>query len=136
MGAYGWVSIVTLMSVVMCFVMTGLVSRARFKSDIPPPAMTGDPALERKMRAHLNTIEWMPIFLPSLWIFAIYCSPGWAAITGSVWILGRVIYFVGYSISAKQRFLGFGIQAIAASVLMFSALGRLAWLAVLRHSTF
>ena len=24
------------------------------------------------MRAHYNTLEWLPIFLPSMWLFAIY----------------------------------------------------------------
>ena len=34
--------------------------------------MTGDPLLERTIRAHYNTLEWLPIFLVSMWLFAVY----------------------------------------------------------------
>ena len=30
----------------------------------------------------MNTLEWMPIFLPSLWLFAIYLSDAFAAALG------------------------------------------------------
>ncbi|MDO9562973.1 MAG: MAPEG family protein [Bradyrhizobium sp.] len=42
------------------------VARTRTKVGIPAPVMTGDAVLERTIRAHLNTVEWMPIFLPSV----------------------------------------------------------------------
>ncbi len=64
--------------------------------------MTGDPPLERTIRAHYNTLEWMPIFLPSLWLFAIYWNSTAAAILGLVWIAGRIIYFLGYAAAACQ----------------------------------
>ena len=37
-------------------------------SGIDAPAMTGHPEFERAVRAHANTLEWLPIFLPSLWL--------------------------------------------------------------------
>ncbi|TIR15850.1 MAG: MAPEG family protein [Mesorhizobium sp.] len=130
MNIYAGVGIVTLLSAMMCFMMAGVVSRARIRSGLGAPTMAGDPATERKIRAHLNTVEWMPIFLPSLWLFALYCSAALAVAIGAVWIAGRVAYFVGYSLSPQKRYLGFGIQAIAASVLMFGALAKLIWLAL------
>ena len=36
----------------------------------------------------MNTLEWMPIFLPSLWLFAIYISDPVAAVLGLIWIAG------------------------------------------------
>jgi glutathione S-transferase len=130
MLSYVYVAIVTLLAVLAYFWMSMGVSRARRKSGIRAPAMTGDPALERAIRAHYNTLEWMPIFLPSLWLFAIYWNSTVAAILGLVWIVGRIIYFLGYSADAAKRGTGFYIQALAAAVLLFGALGRLIYLAL------
>jgi len=79
------------------------------------PVMTGDPVLERTCRAHVNPLEWMPIALPSMWLFAIYRSPAVAAILGLVWIVGRVIYFYGYIADPTKRFPGFFIQSLPPS---------------------
>jgi glutathione S-transferase len=129
MNAYIYVAIVTLLAVVVYFWMSLQVSAARQKAKIPAPAMTGDPALERTIRAHYNTLEWMPIFLPSLWLFAIYWNGTVAAILGLVWIAGRIIYFLGYAADAAKRGPGFYIQALAVAVLLFGGLGRLVYLA-------
>ncbi len=75
----------------------------------------------------MNTLEWLPIFLPSLWLFAIYISDGLAAALGLVWIVGRVLYMTGYSQAANKRSLGFGIQGIAVIVLWLGALGAIVW---------
>ena len=100
---------------------------ARRKSGIAAPAMTGDPLLERTIRAHYNTLEWLPIFLPSLWLFAIYWSELAAAALGLVWIAGRIMYQTGYVRAAEKREIGFMVQALATAVLLFGALGRIVW---------
>ena len=133
MSGYYDVAIVTLMSTITCAGMAGVVSRARIKAGLLPPATVGDPAVERLIRAHLNTIEWMPTYLAGLWIFALYWNPHWASALGSIWIAGRLIYFVGYAADAERRFLGFGIQALSASALVLGALGRVTFLAVATH---
>ena len=46
-----------------------------------------------------------------------------AAGIGAVWIIGRVVYFIGYSKAAAKRGPGFIIQGIAAIVLWAGALG-------------
>ena len=71
----------------------------------------------------MNTLEWMPIFLPSLWLFAIYISDPIAAAIGVVWIVGRILYMTGYSQAAEKRSRGFSIQAMATGVLWVGALG-------------
>jgi uncharacterized membrane protein YecN with MAPEG domain len=86
--------------------------------------------LERAIRAHSNTLEWLPIFLASLWLFAIYWSPAWASGLGAVWVIGRIIYFVGYLSDASRRFPGFFIQCSAHFALMLGALGRIVYLAL------
>ena len=134
MQAYYSVAIVTLLTSLAYFGMALQVARTHHRTGILAPAMTGDPALERTIRAHANMLEWMPIFLPSMWLFAIYWSATVAALLGLVWIIGRVIYFVGYVSEPNRRFPGFFIQSIAAFVLLLGALGRIVYLAVTNHA--
>lgn len=128
MQAYYCVSIVTLLTGLVCFGMALTVARAHAKTGILAPTMTGDAYLERCIRAHTNTLEWLPIFLPAMWLFAAYWSPLWATIFGSVWIIGRVLYFVGYLAAPQKRFPGFFIQSTAVFVLSLGALGRIVYL--------
>ena len=125
-----YVAIVSLLAVLTYFWMGLQVAGARRKSGIQAPAMTGDPLLERTIRAHYNTLEWMPIFLPALWIFAIYWNDLVAAALGVVWIVGRIVYQRGYAAAAEKRGVGFLIQALAAAVLLFGGLGRLVYVVV------
>jgi uncharacterized membrane protein YecN with MAPEG domain len=129
MEAYYNVAIVTLLTALVYFGMAATVSRTHAKSGILAPAMTGDPVLERTIRAHTNTLEWMPIFLPSMWLLAIYWSSFWAAVLGGVWIAGRIVYFIGYRAAPEKRFPGFFIQTSAAFALLLGALGRIIFLA-------
>ena len=48
-----------------------------------------------------------------------------AAIVGLVWIVGRIVYQLGYVADPKKREMGFMIQALAVAVLLFGSLGRL-----------
>ncbi|MBX3484543.1 MAPEG family protein [Phenylobacterium sp.] len=125
MPPHSYVAIVTLLALLVYFWMGLQVGRARGKSGIAAPAMTGDPVLERTIRAHYNTLEWLPLFLVPLWLFAIYWSDLVAAAVGLVWIVGRIVYQLGYVADPKKRELGFMIQALAVAVLLFGSLGRL-----------
>jgi uncharacterized membrane protein YecN with MAPEG domain len=106
------------------------VAGARGKSGIQAPAMTGHPLLERAVRVHYNTLEWLPMFLASMWLFAIYWNDLVAAGLGLVWIVGRLIYAFGYMSDPGKRGTGFLIQSLATGVLLFGALGRLIYVAV------
>jgi uncharacterized membrane protein YecN with MAPEG domain len=129
MQSFFHVALVTLLAAAVYFWMATRVARTRVKTGILPPAMTGDPRLERTIRAHLNMLEWLPIFLPSLWLFAIYWNSDVAAALGLVWIVGRIVYFIGYVSEARKRFPGFFIQSSAAALLLLGAFGRIAYLA-------
>lgn len=128
MQPHSWVAIVTLVALLVYIWMGVRVGGARKKCGIHAPCMTGDPELERHIRVQANTLEWLPIFLPSLWLFAIYWNDMVAAILGVVWIVGRVIYALGYAASPDKRELGFVIQMAAAAILLFGALGRAIWM--------
>lgn len=125
--AYHFTAIATVVALLVYFWMALQVAGARRKSGIQAPAMTGDPLLERTIRAHYNTLEWLPIFVPSLWLFAIYWGDTLAAIIGAIWIIGRIIYFVGYAAEASRRSIGFLIQTLTALALMLGALGKAGW---------
>jgi glutathione S-transferase len=117
-----YTAFVSLLAVLFYF-FTGLaVARARVKYGVKAPAISGHPDFERTFRVQANTLEWMPIFLPTLWLFAFYVSDIGAAALGVVWILGRILYFVGYTQAAEKRSRGFAIQALAATVLLLGAL--------------
>ena len=124
MQPHSLVAIVSLVALVVYFWMGLRVAGARKASGIHAPQMTGDPVLERHIRVQANTLEWLPIFLVSLWLFALYWNDLVAASVGVVWIVGRLVYAFGYVADPKKRELGFMIQALASAVLLFGALGR------------
>ena len=59
--------------------------------------------------------------LPCLWIAAAYVHDGVAAALGGVWLVGRILYALGYAREARRRAAGFLVGALA-----FGALGLLA----------
>lgn len=122
-----WTAVVSLLALLVYFWMSLQVGRARGTSGIKPPAMTGDPLLERAVRVQANTLEWLPIFLVSLWLFAIYWNELVAAGLGVVWIIGRLVYSAGYMADPAKRSTGFLIQLLASAVLLFGALGRIVY---------
>ena len=127
MHSYIYVAIVTVLALLTYAWMGTRVSATRRKTGIRAPAVTGDPLLERTIRAHYNTLEWLPIFLPALWLFAIYVSDPYAALLGLVWIGGRALYLTGYAQAAEKRGRGFAVQFVAAAILWLGALGAIVW---------
>ncbi len=121
------VAIVTLLSLLVYLWTSLRVGAARAKTGINAPTMVGDPILERAVRIQANTLEWLPMYLASLWLFALYWNDRVAAICGLVWIVGRVVYALSYAADPAKRSLGFGIQGLATGVLLFGALGRIIW---------
>ena len=124
---YHFTALVTCLAIAFYFFTSIQVSKARAAFGIKVPATSGNPDFERVFRVQMNTLEWMPIFLPSLWLFAIYVSDAIAALLGLVWIAGRILYMTGYSQTAAKRGRGFGIQASAAIIRWLGALGAIVW---------
>jgi glutathione S-transferase len=124
---YHYTALVTCLAIAFYFFTSVRVSRARVAFGIKVPATSGNPDFERVFRVQMNTLEWMPVFLPSLWLFAIYISDPIAAALGVVWIAGRILYMVGYSQAAARRGPGFLVQGLAAIALWLGALGAIVW---------
>ena len=124
---YHFTALVTLLAILFYFFTCARVARARATYGVKLPAISGHPDFERVFRVQMNTLEWLPIFLPSLWLFAIYISDPIAAVIGLDWIAGRALYMTGYSQAANKRGRGFGIQALATGILWLGALGAIVW---------
>ncbi len=124
---YHFTALVTCLAIAFYFFTCIKAGKARATFGVKAPAISGNPDFERVFRVQMNTLEWMPIFLPSLWLFAIYISDPLAAALGVVWITGRILYMIGYSEAAAKRGRGFAIQAGAAMLLWLGALGAIAW---------
>lgn len=99
-----------------------MVGRARGKSGIDAPVMTGDPQLERMLRVQLNTLEQIVVVIPSLWIFGLYVSATYSALLGLAFVIGRALYCRGYLIDPKKRELGFTIGMLASVILLLGSI--------------
>ena len=122
-----YTALVTLLAVGVYLYTSTLVGRAREKFNVKAPATAGHPAFERAFRVQMNTLEWMPILLASMWLFALYASDLGAAALGLVWAGGRLLYIHGYMQAAENRHMGFAVQAAAAGVLWIGALVAIVW---------
>lgn len=111
-----------LLALLEYIVMAGLVGRARAKTGIRAPAMTGHPDFERANRVHVNTLESLIIFIPAVWIFATYFSALYAAILGALFVVARALYAIGYLQAAEKRAIGAGITGIVNIVLVVGGL--------------
>ena len=114
---------VTLLAVLVALWTAILVSRTRTRVGIPPPATTGSPDLECALRIQANTVEQFILFLPALWLAALFFQ-GWAPpVIGLLWCLGRLLYSFGYK-PAKPggRAPGFMIAMLSTLVLIVLAI--------------
>jgi glutathione S-transferase len=115
-------ALVTL-ALVLWYLFTAFqVGRARSKYKIRAPATTGDPGFERAFRVQMNELENLVAFVPSLWIFAVFGNPRFAAIAGAVYLVGRVIYALGYWTASERRSLGYTISTFALAITWVLAL--------------
>ncbi|HMK69498.1 MAG TPA: MAPEG family protein, partial [Xanthobacteraceae bacterium] len=106
-----YTALVTVLAILFYFYTGARVPRARQRFGLKAPVMmSGQPEFDRIFRVQMNTLEWMPIFLPLLWLFAYYVSDIWAAVLGLIWIAGRILYMVTYTQAAEKRGPGFSIQ--------------------------
>src|SRR5438094_3735877 len=98
------VSALALLLYVAVFANTG---RLRLRFGIKAPAVIGAPEFERAFRVQQNTIEQLVVFLPALWLFALYISPLWGGVLGLIWIGARAFYAVSYYREPESRGPGF-----------------------------
>jgi uncharacterized MAPEG superfamily protein len=115
-----WVNLVLLVALIEYFVFGLLVARARGRSGIKAPAITGDPLFERYFRVQQNTLEVLIVFVPALLISAQYWNPLWIAAIGAIYIVGRVVYLQSYVRDPSTRSFGFGLSMGPALLLVLA----------------
>ncbi len=116
------VDFVIALALLQYLVFAMAVGRARGKYGVGAPAVSGHPDFERYLRVQQNTLECLIIVVPSMWLFARYLSEPWAAGLGAVYLIGRVMYFVGYTKAAAKRAPGYGVTALAMMALLLGSL--------------
>ncbi len=120
-------ALTTLFMVMLIFATAAAVGIARKRHDIRAPSVTGHPDFERAYRVQMNTLEWVVMVLPCLWIAAAFVGDGVAAVLGVLWIGARAWYAVAYRRDPSSRGAGFLVAALA-----FGVLGLVAGFDVLR----
>lgn len=122
MDGMDWVAVVVVAVLLQYFYFGVLVGRARVRTGVAAPAVTGDPVFERTLRVQQNTLEQLVIFLPCVALFAHYVSAGVAALLGLVFLAGRTLYAAGYIKDPSRRGPGFAVTLLAQGVLAVGAL--------------
>ena len=100
---------------------------ARGKFGVQAPSHDGPNEYLRYVRAHLNTLEHIVIFLPALWLFSYAVDPFWGATIGLMWSVGRMLYALGYYQSAEKRMPGLIISMLPLYVLVLGGVFGCAW---------
>ena len=98
-----WVALVSAISLLVYYLALLNAGLARVRYKVPAPSHEGPEPYLRCVRAHLNTLEHLVLFLPSMWLFALLVSAHWAAIVGAIWPVGRLAYIIAYTKSASAR---------------------------------
>jgi glutathione S-transferase len=130
-----WVLIVIVLALVQFYAFGIIVGRARVRHGVPAPATTGNPVFERYFRVQMNTLEQLVGFLPALWLFAQFVDPHWAAALGTVYLIGRQIYFLSYVKDPKSRSLGFALTALPTFIMLAGVLYEAVMMLLLRYRT-
>jgi len=112
---------VTVLALLVYLGVTINAGRSRAKHKVLAPATAGHPLFERALRVQMNTLEHLVLFLPALWLCAMYASWLWASAIGSLWIPGRILYAVAYMRDPAGRGPGFMIGSLVEVVLLAGA---------------
>jgi len=113
LNTFALTPLVTLAIVLLMLVNAIHVGRARGKYQIKAPAVSGNELFERVYRVQMNTIENVLLFIPAMWIYALYLGDLGAASTGIIWLVGRIWYAVAYTTNPAKRGIGFMISRFA-----------------------
>ena len=98
------------------------VGSARAKYGVNAPAVTGHEVFERYYRVQQNTLEQLMLFVPGIFLFAVYVHALTAAGLGVVFFIGRLIYARSYVADPKSRGIGFILSFLPAQILLIGGL--------------
>ena len=116
-----WTVLISVLAILQFFFFATQVSRARRRYGVPAPASSGNELFERYFRVHMNTLELLVMFIPSLWFASLYLRPFWPAMVGVVYLIGRFVYFRGYVAAPARRGPGFALSILP--ILLLALIG-------------
>lgn len=116
------VAVVIVLALLEFVAFGALVGRARGRYGVKAPATGGHEIFDRYFRVHYNTMEMLVVFVPAIWLFGLYVSPGWGALLGAVFLVGRILYLRGYVADPSKREFGFGLSVLPVVILLVGAL--------------
>ena len=117
-----YVGIVIILSLLQYFYFGFQVGQQRIKNQEAAIEVPQNLQLKRANRVHLNTGEWLILFIPMLVMCAYFWDPRFAAGFGVLWLIGRFMYRAGYMKDGKSRFKGFMLGNISVLLLMIGAI--------------
>lgn len=94
---FHWPALITLATLTLLFACATYVGRCRVRFKVRAPDTAGPTEFNRAYRIQMNTLENTVVFLPALWLAAIYFSPRIAALLGAVWVVARIWYAFVYA---------------------------------------
>jgi len=116
------VTLVLVLALLQYVAFAMLVGRARGRYGVKAPAVTGHETFERYFRVQQNTLELLVVFVPALWLFGQNVSAAWAAILGTLYLVGRIIYLRSYVADPAGRSAGFGLSFLPIAVMLIGLL--------------
>jgi len=115
---FGYIGLVVAATFFMNFWHMMRIGSLRKKYGIKYPAMTSDKHEDfmYAQRVHQNNLEQLPFFYVNLLLAAAF-NPTAAGIMGAVWVVGRIVYSLGYYSSPEKR-----VPGAAAATLTLAAM--------------
>lgn len=117
-----YIDIVTMLALIQYLIFSGMVGKARGTYGVKAPAVTGDEGFERIYRVQMNTLELLVPLIPAMYAAAHYWPQLVVALTGAVYLLGRILYWRSYVTNPSARGLGFFLSIFPIFGLILSAL--------------
>jgi uncharacterized membrane protein YecN with MAPEG domain len=115
-------AIITVLALLFYIFTLGRTGYMRAKHKIMAPAVIGHPAFECAYRIQMNTVESLVAFLPLLWISALFFDAYIAGIIGIIWLIGRIVYWIGYTANPTKRGPGAAITMLAVIALLICSI--------------
>ena len=117
-----YIDVVAVFALLQFVFFSMLVSRARGTYQVVAPAVVGHEQFERAHRVQMNTMEQLVVFLPALFLAGRYWPQEVVAAIGSVYIIGRLIYWRAYVSAPSSRGIGFLLTFLPTALLLLAAL--------------
>jgi glutathione S-transferase len=117
-----YVAIVLVLVLLEYSFFTMMVGKARDTYGVSAPAATGHEVFERYYRVQQNTLEQLILFVPGIFLFALYVHALTAAGLGVVFFIGRLLYYKSYVADPKSRGIGFLLSFLPANILLIGGM--------------